>query len=211
MATFVFVDKNQLRPASDTKVIKAADAAVVLDAQEILDEARNRAAQIIKSAEDVFQAEKQRGFTQGVQEANQKMVQEMAKTALRTEQHYQSLTSQTIELVMAVVKKVLGDMDVRSMVVAQAIEALKSAKAGKRLILKVNPEAEETLNEHLSRINTGSAQGGIIEVECSANLAPGDLIIESEIGIVEASMAVQLDAIEKAFRATANEGGADGR
>ena len=206
MATFVLIDKNRIRPALNTQVIKADDATVVLDAQRTLEEARLRADEIVKSAEDAFQAEKQRGFLKGVQEARQKMAQDIASSALRTEQHYQSIKSQTIELVMAVVRKVLGDMDVRSLVVAQVTEALKSVKGGKRLTIKVNPTVAGTLRENLSRINIDAAERAIIEVETADHLAPDDLVLEGETGVVDASMSVQLNAIEKGFRAACDLG-----
>ena len=211
MATFVFLDQGRIRPAADAGIIRAADAGVVLEAQRVLDEARCRAAEIVNSAEDGFQAEKRRGFAQGVQEAKQKMAEQMVAVDLRTAQHDRVLRAQTIALVMAIVRKVLGEMDVRSLVVAQVTEALKSVKRGQRLTLRVNPSVADTLRANLTRIQTTGRDTDHMEVETAAHLAPDDLIIESDIGIVQASMAVQLSAIESAFRDACDLGQDDER
>lgn len=200
MADFVFLDQGRLRPAPNTQIIKAADYAVITEAQQIIAAAHDQAAQIIKAAEAEFQAQSKKGFDQGLRQARKQMAEQITTTALHSQQYFRNLKTQTIELVMAVVKKVLQDIEPQALIVAQVTKALAALKGAPQVTLKVSPAVADTLNENLARITEAAPDIGLIDIKTVSGMPPDDLILESETGIVEAGLTDQLAAIEAAFR-----------
>jgi type III secretion protein L len=200
MAEFVLLDEGRIRPAPGTRIINKEAYAVFGEAEAILAAARAKAAEIVAAAESAHQAEKQRGYSEGIESAQAEMAQSMAAAALRTERHYRTLEGETVDLVMAVVRKVLHALEPRDLVVAQVSRALEAFKGCPRVTLKVHPQAVEDLHARLAEITANRPDIDLVDIKANADLAPGRLIIESAMGILEASLETQLEAIEKGFR-----------
>lgn len=200
MAGFVFIDSGRIRPQPGTRVIKAAEYASLGPAQKVMDEARQAAAGIIREAQNAFRAEKQRGYEEGLRKAARQMAQQMTATALESQKYYHELQAQTIELVMAVVRKVLRDLEPRDLVTAQVKKALEHFKGCRKITLKAGPDTADVINRRLPAITADNPGGSIIDVKSVPEMPAGDIILESETSIVEASLEVQLAAIEEAFR-----------
>ena len=185
-------------------MIKAADYAVMREPRQVLEDARNYAEGVLKDAEAVYRSERARGYQEGMRDAKQQMAEQMASTALRCELHYRELKEQTITLVMEMFKKVLRDIEPRQLIGAQVKKALDAFKGRKRVVIKVHPSKAEMLHDQLSDIMAGCPGIDIIDIKAAPHLSADDLILESETGIVEATMAVQLAAIREAFKKQLN-------
>jgi type III secretion protein L len=200
MANFIFLDQKHLGLTPNTQIIKAADYAVIAEVQQIIAAAQDQAAQIIKAAEAEFQAQHKKGYDQGLRQARKEMAQKITTAALHSQQYFHGLKAQTIELVMAVVKKVLQDIEPQALIVAQVTKALAAMKGASQVTLKVSPAVADTLNENLAHITKAAPDIGLIDIKTVSGMPQDDLIIESETGIVEAGLTDQLSAIEAAFR-----------
>jgi flagellar biosynthesis/type III secretory pathway protein FliH len=147
----------------------------------------------------VFQSEKARGLQTGLEEARQQTAGQIADAAEQIAHHFQELESQTVQLVMAVVKKVMQDIDPTELVAAQVKKALGRFKGHKRVLVKVHPTRVDLLHDALERIMADSPAANMVEIKPAFHLAQDQLIIESGTGIVDASMSVQMTAIEVAL------------
>lgn len=200
MADFILLDEGRLRPAPGTRIIKKDTYAIFGQAEDILAAARAKAADMLTAAEKVYQSEKQRGYTEGLEKARAKMAEEMAAAALRTEQHFRTIEEETVSLVMAVVRKVLHAIEPRALVVAQVSKALEAFRGSPRVTLKVHPQVADDLHARLREITAKRPDIDLIDVKTTPDLAPDQLIVESATGILEASIETQLKAIEQGFR-----------
>ena len=200
MADFIFLDGGRIRPESGGSVIKAADYAALREPGQVLADARKYAEKVVKDADAVYRSERARGYREGMREARQQMAEEIASTALRCDLHYRELKEQTILLVMEIFQKVLQDIEPRQLVTAQVKKALDAFKGRKRVVIKVHPSRADLLHDQLSEIMSGCPGIDIIDIKAAPHLSSDDLILESETGIVEASMEVQLAAIREAFK-----------
>ena len=200
MAQFIFIDDGRIRPDPGSRIIRAAEYATLGPARKVLDEARRVADGIIREANEVYRVEKQRGYEEGLRKAAREMAEQVTATALQSRHYYNRLEAQTIELVMAVFRKVLRDIEPRDLVTAQVGKALENFKGCRQVALKVNPDEVDALRRRLSEISAGGPGGGIIDVKAVPELPAGHAILESETSIVEASVEIQLAAIEEAFR-----------
>jgi type III secretion protein L len=204
MADFIFLDGGRIRPESGGSVIKAADYAVMREPRQVLADAREYAEGVVKDADAVYRSERERGYREGMREARQQMAEQLVSTALRCELHYRELREQTILLVMEIFNKVLQDIEPRQLVAAQVKKALGAFKGRKRVVVKVHPSRAEMLHDQLTDIMAGCPGIDLIEIKAAPHLSADELILESETGIVEASMAVQLAAIREAFQKELN-------
>jgi type III secretion protein L len=200
MAKFVLLDEGRIRPAPGTRIIKKEAYAVFGEAGDILAAARAKAAEIVAAAESAHLTEKQRGYEEGIENARAEMAAEMTAAALRTERHFRKLEGETVDLVMAVVRKVLHALEPGDLVAAQVSRALGAFKGCPRVTLKVHPRAVDDLHARLAEITANRPDIDLVDIKASADLAPDRLILESATGILEASLETQLEAIEQGFR-----------
>lgn len=202
MADIVLIDSDLVRPAPGTRVLKKATYTIIDQTQAILNTAHKKADEIIASAQAEFQKERQRGYAEGLESARLEMAQQLAATAMETQRHYDHLKEETISLVMAVVKKVLKNIEPQSLIVAQVNKALEAFKGGQRITLKVHPNHAEPIASRLEDISSTCPGLDMIDIQIAADIPPGQVMLVSATGILEASMDSQLTVIETAFRQT---------
>jgi type III secretion protein L len=202
MADLVLLENGRIRLAPGTRIIKKASYTTLVQAQGLLDAAHRKAEEIVAAAKAAFEEEKQRGYAEGLENAQGEMAQQMTETALATERHYHELKEETISLVMAVTKKVLKNIDPQALVIAQVTKALDSFKGGQRITLKVHPTVADSLNRKLAEIAKTCPGIDGIDIQMTPDIPPQQMTLVSATGILEASMETQLAAIETAFRNT---------
>lgn len=200
MASIVFIEKDSYEIPADTKVIKRSAYAEFHKVESVFKKVHSKAEEILTNAKDAYVAAKKKGYEDGRKEANQKMAVQMTETAARAAQYFNNLENHTVSLVMGVVRKVLSDMDDDERIVEQVKSALGVIKNQKSIILRVSPATAAAVNQKLSHILSKYPTIDIVEVKEDKRLSPADLILETEIGIVDAGIAFQLNVIEETFK-----------
>ena len=210
MASFIFIENNRVKIPSATKVIKADSYTRIIStdkilseaqstAEEIVSKARTEAEKITKEAEIAYAAEKQKGYREGLEKAKHEMGVKISAVSFKTAQYYHSVEKKMTTLVMDTVKKVIEGMDRNELIIGLVKKALLMFKSQKLITLKVAPVHVDLINEYLSEIMAGYPNIDIIEIKGDERISCNDLIMESEIGIVNAGIDTQLTAIEQAF------------
>jgi type III secretion protein L len=210
MASFIFIENNRIKVPSATKVIKAKSYTRVVSidkilskaqskAEEMISKAKKQAEEIIKDAKAVYASEKQKGYREGLEKAKHEMTVEMSTTSLKTVQYYHSIEKKVVALVMDTVRKVIDGTDKRELIIGLVKKALLIFKSQKMIKLKVAQVHVDLLNEYLSEVMTGYPYIDTVEIKGDERISPNELIMESEIGIVNAGIDIQLAAIEEAF------------
>ena len=87
---------------------------------------------------------------------------------------------------------------------------LRAARDEKFLTVRVHPEQREAAQAAIDRLVSSSGAAPFIEVSADAVLKRGACIVESEHGIIDASLETQLEAIGAALSATWRESAAAG-
>jgi type III secretion protein L len=210
MDSFIFIDKHQVKLDPKAKVIKAASYSRIIAVEDALTQARKLADQIVadakskaddilKSAEKTYAEEKKRGYQEGMQSAKHEMATKMGTMALKSTQFFHNIEEQVVTLVIGTVRKVMDTIDQDELINGLVKKALAVFKNQKAIILKVAPVQVDTLNEHLSEILQSYPYVETIEVNGDDRLVPGQVIMESSLGIVDAGIETQLSAIRQAF------------
>jgi len=184
------------------KVVRAADHAALVRAQALLDDAHAQADAIIAGAKAAFDAERQRGYADGKEQALLDQAEKMIETVSRTVDYFAGVENEMVDLVMQAVRKVVDGFDDREKVVVVVRNALAVVRNQKQMTLRLHPDEVEPVRERINEILAAYPGVGYLDLVPDLRLSRGACILESEIGMVEASLEGQLEAVRGAFQRT---------
>src|SRR5690606_30996739 len=190
----------ELDPAA--RVLRAADYAALIQAQALIDEAHAQADAILAGAQDAFEAERRRGYEDGKQEALLDQAEKMIETVGRTVDYFAGVENEMVDLVMSAVRKVIDGFDDREKVMIVVRNVLAVVRNQKQMTLRLHPDDVETVRARINDILAAYPGVGYLDLLADARLAQGACILESEIGMVEASLEGQIAALQNAFQRT---------
>ncbi len=199
--SFIRLNNANALPSIDASdpVIPAADAAAWLNAAQLLEEAKREAAQLLGSARQQLDAERARGYQQGLEEARLELTERMIETASRTVELFASIEQRMVELVMDAVRRLMSEFSDSDRVMAVVRSALAVLRNQRQLTLRIAPEHVEHVKARASELLEQFPGVGILDIVADPRLKHDATILESEIGVVEASIESQLQAIEQGF------------
>jgi type III secretion protein L len=188
----------QLHPQG--KVIKAAQYALWADVQAVIAAAQQEAKRIVSGAQAAYEAERQKGFEKGVQEGSIQISEHMMDTIAKSVQSLGSFEQQIIDLVMKALTRILGEMEDKDRVTRVVRQSLNLVRNQKRVTLKVNPLDARYLEGAISDIIKDYPGIGYIDVVADARVPAGSCMLESDIGVVDARLDIQLEAIRRSLQ-----------
>ena len=187
---------------SDVQVLSGRDRQAWADAQALLDHARAQADAIVAGAQAAFEAERKRGYAEGREEALLDQAEKMIETVGRTVDYFARVENEMVELVMQAVRKVVDGFDSRETVMIVVRNALAVVRNQKHMTLRLHPEEVEIVRTRVNELLAAYPGVGYLDIIADARLLRGACILESEIGMVEASLDGQIEALRKAFQRT---------
>lgn len=205
MPAFIKLNPGDIHLASGVKVIKAEHYSQYLQAEDLVSTARRQSRQIIEQAEEAYQREKQRGFQEGLDQARVEQATAIMATLARCQQQQRHLEDKLVEVVMATVKKVIGDHDrleLTRRLVGQALDQNKCSQA----VLRVHPVNAPLLQKQLASIQANYPDLDYLEIQKDSAMEETGCILETELGNIQATLSTQLAALEQAASQRAAEG-----
>ncbi|MET4580102.1 HrpE/YscL family type III secretion apparatus protein [Ottowia thiooxydans] len=190
----------QAHVAPGTQVLRAAEVNAWADAEAMLEAARAQADAIVAGANDAFEKERQRGYAEGVAEARMEQAEKMIDTVSRTVDYFAKVESDMVALVMAAVRKIIDDFDDEQRVVIVVKNALSVVRNQKQMTLRVNPRQVDAVRAHTNELLAAYPGVGYLDIVPDGRLDAEACILESEIGMVEASIEGQIAALQAAFQ-----------
>ena len=190
----ILMDRGRLASA-DGNVIKADDFARLSTAQETLADACRRAAEIVELADMDRGAAIQRGREIGIEQGRAEYAASMVEVTARMDSAFICLEARLVKTVMDALEAILheiGDRTVMERLVRRTI-ANSSRKNSLRLI--VASEQFETVNGLLSAVLAEFPEIQFVDVVKDPAGVPGMCVLESEFGIVDASLDTQIAAV----------------
>lgn len=184
------------------RVLRAADHAAWADAEQLLAQARAQADEIVGGAQAAFEAERERGYQEGRESALLDQAEKMIETVGRTVEYFAGVENEMVELVMSAVRKVVDGFDDREKVMVVVRNALAVVRNQKQMTLRLNPAEVDTVREQINDLLAAYPGVGYLDILADGRLARGACILESEIGMVEASLEGQIHALRQAFQRT---------
>ena len=191
---------DTVTPSAGTRVLKASEAAVLLEANAVLDAARERVADMRKAGE-AYERRREEGYRDGVEEGRLEHAEKVMETVLSSVEYIEGIEATLVNVVAVAVRKVIGEIDENERIVRIVRNALVTVRNQQHVTIRVAPADEKAVREGLASM-LASVPGGasFLDVVPDARLERGACLLESELGVVDASLETQLKALENALR-----------
>jgi len=199
MALFIRHPSPLARPDPAARVLPAAQYASFIEAEEVLAAARAEADRIRAEAQAEFESERQRGFQQGLEEARLESAEQMIENVSRTIDYFGKVEERMVDLVVQAMRRIIGEFDDRLRVITVVKSALAAVRNQKQVTLRVAPDRLEMVKTSTDEILSAYPGIGYMDLIPDSRLKGDACILETEIGIVEASLDGQIEALRRAF------------
>jgi type III secretion protein L len=199
MGEIFFIKNGNFTPKPGQKVLKAADYALMAAAEEALETARREGETIREAAERAYEEEKERGYAEGLALGKMEMAERMLDTAARGVDYLEGLEGDVVDVVMNAMNKIIDGFSDKERVIGVVRKSLGYVRSQKRVVLRVAPEDAEMVQGEMRDLLRDYPGIGVLDVAADPRQQAGACILESELGLIDASLKVQLEGIRKAF------------
>ena len=201
MPTFVRISPDRPHVDDGVRVLAPEDYQAVASADDLLADARARADAIVEEAKAHYEAEKQRGYDEGMAAAKPEIAEQMMTLVDRSVGYLANAEHQVAETVLICLRKVLGEFPEEELVLRAARAGLAAMRNEERVTLRVRPEVETALRDRVDEILRDNNGIGYLEIAADGGLPERGCRLETELGIVDASIDQQIAALETVVRA----------
>ncbi|MBI3236847.1 MAG: HrpE/YscL family type III secretion apparatus protein [Chlamydiales bacterium] len=201
MRFFSLLYQGEVHPADDEKVIPSEDFSILLEAKEILEKAKEDAKRYRTNTEiegeELREKYRKEGFQEGLAQFNEHL--------LLFERHLRDLKiqlqGQILPLAIKVAQKVVSkELELHPETIVEiVIAALSPVTQNHRFTIYVNKADKEALDANKSKIKEILEQLKTLSIQERADISPGGCMIETESGIINATIENQWRALETAF------------
>jgi type III secretion protein L len=201
MKFFSLIFQGDIHTAADEKIIPAEEYSILLKAFEVLEKAKEDAQKYRKQVEDECEELRKKaseeGFAEGLSKFNEYLL--YFEKELRRIHHEAHQTVLPIALKAA--KKIVGkELELHpATIVDIVLQALAPVTQSHRIRIYVNKADKDTLEANKPRIKEILEQIESLSIQERADVSQGGCIIETETGIINASIENQWRALEAAF------------
>ena len=155
-----------------------------------------------RGVQDGFQRGKKEGMSQGKAEANaiiQQFQSILKEITIQKRTIFDTLETDLFNLAVTIAGKVVGSIAERDqeLVLDSIKKSLPLLLEKSKLKIKVAPEQESFVNEHLEQIIASDRDLKEIQVEADRRISRGGCILETSSGRVNSGLEKQLEILEK--------------
>lgn len=183
------------KPACGVRRLRAEELSELKEASEIIRAARERARAIEAQAQTDYQRRFDQGYADGVEAGRMENAEKMMETVLASVEFIEGIESTVVGVVCQSLRKILGEMDCEERVRRIVSNALAHVRGEQRVTVRVAPADEVVVSKALAAMSSGP----YLSVVADPRLKRGSCILESDLGVIDASLDTQLKALEKAF------------
>lgn len=181
------------------KVVRRAEHLALLDAQGLVDRARADAARIVEQAWDAYRMERERGHAEGLQAARTEQAAALMQIAQQTSAYLKDVERDIVDVVVASVRRIVGDFDPSERVLAVVRGGLASLRRQKNVLLRVHTDDAVFVRQHMQALLSEFPSVDYVDVVADDRFPRGACRIETPIGTIETSLDKQLDVLQNAF------------
>ncbi len=201
MKFFSLIYQGEIHAATEEKVIPKDEYSVLLDAKAVLDKAKEDASTLRKKnqeeCEELRKKAEEEGFQEGLERFNEQLL--FFDSELKKLRH--ETTQAVIPLALKAAKKIVGkELETHPETIVEIVmQALAPVTQSHRIKIYVNKAERELVEASKPKIRAILEQVESLTVLDRPDVAPGGCIIETEAGIINATIENQWRALETAF------------
>ena len=206
----LLVNKQNFQLASDRRLVKAADVAVVRTAEQIIAEAEAEAARIREEAKAAFEEEKKKGYEKGLADGKLEISMQKLDLVDSSVAFMESVEDKMADVVLKALKSCVVEIGDKEMVVQIVRKTMNAViRTQRQVTLKVAPEMVDVVRARVAELKSAYTTIETLDVVEDPRLKGTACLLETEAGVAEASAETQIAAIEKSIqRHIKNRGGA---
>lgn len=192
---------NTLAPAPGTRILKAHEVAELYEAAAVLEAAKQRAEAIRQKAEEAYEVRKEEGYRDGLDEGRLENAEKLMETAMSSVAFIEGIETTLVDVVVQSLRKIMGGIPPEERIVGIIRQALTTVRNQQRVTVRVAPADEVAVREAFaSMLQRVPGESSFLDLLVDARLDRGACILESEMGVMDASVETQLQAMENAFK-----------
>ncbi len=201
MTLFSFINKHPIYPSNEKKIIPAKEFSELLEAHAIVRKAQEEAelykAQTYIECEALKKTAHEEGFKEGLENFNTHLIHFDKQLHLIR----MDLQRQILPLALKAAKKIVAEQLslAPETIVDIVIQAIAPAVQNQRFTLYVNKADKELLELQRGKIKEILEQVQTLAIVERSDIAQGGCIIETESGIINATIENQWRSMEAAF------------
>lgn len=193
------LEKSGIEILPSAQVLKAEEYAAVVDATKLLEAAREEANLIRQEALQEFEKQKKAGYKEGLEIGKAEVSEKMLDCVTQSAVYFSKLEDVLIDLVMRILRKVIGEFDHKDVVESVVKRALESTRNETQVTVRVSPNQAEQLQTKVESLTSAYPKIQVLSIQPDARIPEDGCVLETEMGVVDASLETQFKAIEKSF------------
>lgn len=201
MKLFSLIEGGEIHLEDGKKILRQDEFSLLLEAKEVLDKAKKDAEVYMKGVKTrgakMREQAKEEGFTEGLNRLNTQIIALDQKT--KDIEH--EMQKKILPLALKAAKKIFGrelKLSPES-IVDIVMQTLKPIKESHQIKIFVSKEDHQFLEKEKNRLREMLEYVEILAIEERSDLSKGDCIIETEGGIINATLENQWRSLEAAF------------
>ena len=193
------VEAKRLPRASAVKARRLFEAE--RQASEIIEEARARTQTLLEEAKSRRDELVKQGFDQGRKDGIASVTEELARVLSEVAEIRGSASERLVQLATKIAHKVLKEAVSLNpdVVVSMARRALEEVRWCREITLRINPEDLEIIRKQRQKLTALLDSVNELRLEGDPQVERGGCLVESEAGILDATLSTQLAALERAL------------
>jgi type III secretion protein L len=178
------------------KLALEAGTVVKREAFKALEDART----LLLECQAACDAERKRGYEEGLREAHAQCADLLARTHADAARYMRALDGKVVDLVIQAVRRIAPRIGASALVPDIVEQALKDVEAERSLIVRVHPDCRDSVSRRLLETGKGNALVDFVDVRADPTVDPYSCTLESEVATLRADLELQIQAIERAMR-----------
>ena len=192
-------------PRPRARILRADEVRAWQDGYAFVERAKVEAQKLNEAAKRAYAAEYAQGYKDGKTQGEIDAARLMVDTSAKVDRYLAGIEAEVAGLALDVVRRVLGEFDVGTLVAKAAGQAVSEVRRAKYLKFRVHPQNVGHLRDELDAVLQDSDLGMSVEIEADDTLAPGACILSTDMAVIDAGIEAQLEAISRAIASKSRE------
>lgn len=186
---------SQLEPGKT--VIKANEYRQIVHYEELMRNLAQREKERELKSTATLAKSIQSGIQQGKEQVHQQLIEQLLDYSLRMHESLRDVEQSLVEVVIDAVQQIVRNFDDETLVRSTVSRGVEMVRGSKKLTVRVHPQMRDIVVEQLQDWQQHISH---IEVLADNQVKLDECVIESDVGIIHASVDLQVESLVRALR-----------
>ncbi|MGY3450531.1 type III secretion system stator protein SctL [Bradyrhizobium sp. USDA 4353] len=195
MATAAQAAIAEGRRRLDSPIVRADQLPVWHASRTQIEDAQQRSAELLASAQQAYEAERRRGFDDGRRAGVEEAVRLIASTKASCDAFVAQLETDLRQIVVDILRDMLAPLDPAELNARAVNKAVEAMQGRGELVVRAAPDNVAPLREHLARIMPEPA----LRVDADSSVPDGACLLVSAFGQIDLTIDTQLQLLTESL------------